>query len=437
MKIHFIGIGGIGISGLAQYMHYRGHTVSGSDIKDTIITQKLREMGITVSVPHSADAINNQDLVVHSAIIRPDNPEVIAAKSKGIEVLARREALLKILDDRKVYSVAGAHGKSTTTAILTAIMNGSAIIGAESKAFGSNVRYDATTDVMLFEADESDGSFINSNPHCAIVINAEPEHMEYYDYNFDRFYDSYKTFIKSAPCKVLNAEDPFLATLIDEVDAHWLYPSTDITEIEYALINNEPHTRFKLRDLGSFAVWGFGKHIALDAALAILAANESMDIELIRENLLTFKGIKKRFDIVGAEEKAVIIDDYGHHPTEIKATFESVKEYARLKGFDKITAIWQPHKYSRTIDNLDAFIKCFEGAEELIILPVWAAGEAPREIDFVQKFKQYNLTMADKITRANNHITVVKDEQAIQRIDSGLIIGFGAGDITYQIRGTA
>ena len=437
MKIHFIGIGGIGISGLAQYMHYKGHTVSGSDIKDTIITQKLRKMGINVTVPHSSDAIIDQDLVVHSAIIRPDNPEVIAAKAKGIEVLARREALLKILDDRKVYSVAGAHGKSTTTAILTAVMNGSAIIGAESKAFGSNVRYDASTDVMLFEADESDGSFINSNPHCAIVINAEPEHMEYYDYNFERFYESYRRFIRSAPCKVLNAEDPFLKTLIGEVDAHWLYPSKDITDIEYVLINNEPHTKFNFKDLGSFSVWGFGKHIALDAALAILAANESMDIEEIRENLLTFKGIKKRFDIVGFEKDSVIIDDYGHHPTEIKATFESVKEYAALKGFDKITAIWQPHKYSRTIDNLDAFIECFDGAQELIILPVWSAGEAPREIDFVEKFKDYNLTMADNIKRANNHITVVKNEKDIQKLDNGLIIGFGAGDITYQIRGTA
>lgn len=437
MKIHFIGIGGIGISGLAQYMHYKGHEVSGSDISDTVITKKLRSLGIKVTVPHDASAITDQDLVVHSAIISPENPEVIQAKSKGIEVLARREALLQILDTSKVYSVAGAHGKSTTTAILTAIMSGSAIIGAESKAFGSNVRYSEETDVMLFEADESDGSFINSNPHCAIVINAEPEHMEYYDYNYERFYDSYKTFIKSAPCRVLNAEDPFLSTLKDEIDAEWLYPSKDITNIEFVLINDEPHTRFTLKALGSFDVWGFGKHIALDAALAILAAKESMDIEEIRENLLTFKGIKKRFDIVGAEKGSVIIDDYGHHPTEIKATFESVKEYAHLKGFDKITAIWQPHKYSRTIDNLEEFIKCFEGAEELIILPVWSAGEASRDIDFKEKFKRYNLTMADNIKRANNTITVIKDKETLKTLDRGLIIGFGAGDITYQIRGTA
>ena len=437
MKIHFIGIGGIGISGLAQYMHFNGHEVSGSDMSDSLITQKLRKMGITINVPQQASSITDQDLVVHSAIIRPDNPEILAAKAKGIEVLARREALLKILNDRKVYAVAGAHGKSTTTAILTSIMCGSAIIGAESKSFGSNVRYEENTDVMLFEADESDGSFLNSNPHCAIVINAEPEHMEYYDYNYDLFFDSYKQFIKSAKCRVLNAEDTFLSTLVDEIDAHWLYPSKDISDIEYVLIENEPHTRFSFRDFGTFDVWGFGEHIALDAALAILAANESMDIEEIRENLLDFKGIKKRFDIVGAEENRVIIDDYGHHPTEIKATFQSVKEYAALKGFDKITAIWQPHKYSRTIDNLEEFIKCFDGAQELIILPVWEAGEAKRDIDFEEKFKRYNLTMADKITRANNTITVVKDKKDLKTLNKGLIIGFGAGDITSQIRGTA
>ena len=437
MKIHFIGIGGIGISGLAQYMHFQGHQVSGSDIKETIITKKLRAMGIAISVPHSANAITNQELVVHSAIISPQNPEIIAAKERGIEVLARREALPKILNEKKVYAVAGAHGKSTTSAILASIMEGSAIIGAESKDFGSNVRYDATSDVMLFEADESDGSFVNTNPYCAIVVNAEPEHMEYYDYNYERFYESYKTFINLAPLKVLNAEDPFLSTLIKTVDAKWLYPSRDIQNIKFVLINNEPHTHFTFKDFGSFDVWGFGKHIAIDAALAILAANESMDIEEIRSNLLSFKGIKKRFDIVGFESDSVIIDDYGHHPTEIKATFESVKEYANLKGFKKITAIWQPHKYSRTIDNLDAFITCFDGAVELIILPVWAAGERPCAIDFQESFKAYNLTIADTILRKNNSIKVIKDNKEIKSLDKGLIIGFGAGDITYQIRGIA
>ncbi|MDD5156684.1 UDP-N-acetylmuramate--L-alanine ligase [Sulfurimonas sp.] len=436
MKIHFIGIGGIGISGLAQFMQYRGHEVSGSDISNSAITKKLIASGIKVTVPHNALAITNQDLVVHSAIIRPDNPEVIEAKAKGIEVVARREALPQILKGSKVYSVAGAHGKSTTTAILASIMNGSTIIGAESKAFGSNVRYEKDSDIMIFEADESDGSFLNTNPYCAVVINAEPEHMEYYDYNYDRFYDSYKTFIKSAGHRVLNAEDVFLSTLIGEIEANWLYPTKDITNIGFILIDDEPHTKFSLKELGNFVVWGFGTHIALDASLAILAAIESMDIEDIRKNLLQFKGIKKRFDIVGLEKESVIIDDYGHHPTEIKATFESVKEYAKLKGFDKITAIWQPHKYSRTIDNLKEFVNCFEGASELIILPVWAAGEAIRDIDFKNEFQKYNPIMADSIKRVGSGVEIVKNHQTLKTIDKGLIISFGAGDITYQIRGT-
>jgi len=433
MKVHFIGIGGIGISGLAKFMLSQGHKVSGSDISETAITSKLKDLGMKLTIPHDASAITDQDLVVHSAIIRPDNVEVIAAKDKNIEVLARREALPMIVKDKKVYAVCGAHGKSTTTAILSSIMDGSSIIGAESKEFGDNVRA-AEGDILLFEADESDGSFLNSNPYCAIIPNAEPEHMEYYDYNFDRFYDAYRTFISSATLRVLNAEDPFLSTVKDE--AVRLYPSKDIKNIEYVLINDEPHTRFELLDMGVFEVWGFGEHIAIDAALAILAAKFSMDIELIRQKLLNFKGIKKRFDIIN-KNQSILIDDYGHHPTEIKATLESVKAYAELMGIDKITAIWQPHKYSRTIDNLDAFIKCFEGASELIILPVWAAGEAKRQINFEKDFERYSPLMADSVKRSNNDIDVIKDNKVLKSLDKGLIVGFGAGDITYQLRGAS
>jgi UDP-N-acetylmuramate--alanine ligase len=433
MKIHFIGIGGIGISGLAKFMLAQGHEVSGSDISETAITRKLEEMGIPLTIPHDASAITDQDLVVHSAIIRPDNVEVIAANEKNIEVLARREALPMIVKDKKVYAVCGAHGKSTTTAILASVMDGSAVIGAESKEFGDNVR-SSDCDVLLFEADESDGSFLNSNPYCAIVPNAEPEHMEYYDYNFDRFYDAYRSFINLATLRVINAEDPFLSTL--DCEAIRLYPSKDIKSIEYVLINDEPHTRFELLDMGVFEVWGFGEHIAIDAALAVLAAIQSEDIETVRAKLLNFKGIKKRFDIIN-KESSILIDDYGHHPTEIKATLVSVKAYADLMGIDKITAIWQPHKYSRTIDNLDAFINCFEGASDLIILPVWAAGEAKRMIDFEKDFERYSPLMADSVKRSANDLDIMKDDKVLKSLDRGLIVGFGAGDITYQLRGIA
>lgn len=435
MKYHFIGIGGIGISGLAKYMHYRGHEVSGSDICESIITRKLESEGLHVSIPQVAENITDHERVIHSAIIRGDNPEILAARAKGIEVIARREALLEILHDSKVYAVAGAHGKSTTSAILSSIMHGSAIIGAESKEFGSNVRYCDESDVLIFEADESDGSFLNSNPYCAIVTNAEPEHMEYYNYDEELFYNSYREFIQKAPWRVLNAEDPFLSTV--EGDATRLYPSRDITKIAYVLRDDEPYTRFELLDLGSFEVWGFGEHIAIDAALAILAALKSMDVESIRTNILNYKGIKKRFDIVGSDENVVIIDDYGHHPTEIKATMKSVQEYKRLKKMQTITAIWQPHKYSRTIDNLEAFVSCFEGVDELIILPVWAASESEQFIDFENEFSAYNLHFCDRLNRVGNSFELIKDDTIIKTIDRGLIVGFGAGDITYQIRGRA
>jgi len=433
MKIHFIGIGGIGISGLAKFMLAQGHEVSGSDISQTVITKQLASLGMKLTIPHDASAITDQDLVVHSAIIRPDNVEVLAAKAKNIEVLARREALPMIVENKKVYAVCGAHGKSTTTAILASVLEGSAIIGAESKEFKDNVRH-AQGDVLLFEADESDGSFLNSNPYCAIIPNAEPEHMEYYDYNFDRFYDAYRTFINSASLRVINAEDPFLATL--ECEAIRLYPSKDIKSIEYVLINDEPHTRFELLDMGVFEVWGFGEHIAIDAALAVLAATQSEALEVVRAKLLNFKGIKKRFDIINKND-AILIDDYGHHPTEIKATLESVKAYADLMGIDNITAIWQPHKYSRTIDNLDAFINCFEGTSELIILPVWAAGEKKRTINFEKDFKRYAPLMADGVKRSDNDLDIMKDNKVLKSLDKGLIVGFGAGDITYQLRGIA
>ncbi|MEJ2499761.1 MAG: UDP-N-acetylmuramate--L-alanine ligase [Campylobacterales bacterium] len=433
MKIHFIGIGGIGISGLAQYMDHKGNRVSGSDIADNRIVRQLKSKGIDITIPHDPSAITDQDLVVHSAIIKPDNVEVVAAKEKGIEVLPRREALLRILHDKEVYAVAGAHGKSTTSAMLAAIMDGSAIIGAESKAFGSNVRYEEENDRLIFEADESDGSFLNSNPYCAIVTNAEPEHMEYYEYDYERFYDAYRRFIASAKIRVLNAEDEFLSTIED--DAVRLHPGRDISEVEYVLRGGEPHTRFTLKEMGTFEVWGFGEHIALDAALAILAAAQTMPVDAVRERILNYKGIKKRFDIIGTETNCVLIDDYGHHPTEIAATMASARTYARLKGLETITAVWQPHKYSRTIDNLEAFSHCFEGVDRLIILPVWAAGEDARVIDFEEVFAAYAPFLADAVKRSGCGLDIVKDGKIAEHLGEGLIIGFGAGDITYQLRG--
>jgi len=236
-----------------------------------------------------------------------------------------------------------------------------------------------------------------------------------------------------AKLRVINAEDEFLQNY--KGYAIRLYPSKDIHNIEFILKNDEPYTRFTLKDLGEFEVWGFGFHIAVDASCAILAASQTMSIDKIKENLVKYKGIKKRFDIVQKSENFVVIDDYAHHPTEIKATLQSVELYNKYKQLDKKIVIWQPHKYSRTMDNLEGFKECFKGCDDLIILPVWSVAEEVREIDFAKEFTHYNTTLCTKISTSNGKIELLDENNKVVRIiDSGIALGVGAGDITYQLR---
>ena len=428
-SIHFVGIGGIGLSALARYLKKEGYTISGSDMRETRITRALVDEGIDVCIPHCPESIKDQDIVIYSAAVKDTNVELIEARKRGIMTLSRKDALPLILKEKRVFSVCGAHGKSTTSAILASMVDGSVIIGAESKQFDTNMHYQVSNNI-IFEADESDSSFLNSNPYIAIVTNAEPEHMEFYHYDYDKFYAAYKSFLQSATIRVINAEDKFLSTLGD-MDAIRLYPSRDITELKTILRNGEPFTSFILKDLGRFEVWGIGEHIAIDASLAILASINEIDLETTREKIKNYRGIKKRFDILTKTDNYALVDDYGHHPTEIKATIHSAQIYANLLHLDKITAIWQPHKYSRTIDNLQGFVNCFAGVDELIIMPVWSAGEAKREIDFIKEFEQYKPEFIDTLKRDGDFI----DLDNHKKLDSGLVIGFGAGDITYQLRG--
>ena len=438
MKIHFIGIGGIGLSALAKFLARDGHRISGSDIKQSEITDDLAlNFDVKTTIPHHEDAIcEDIDRIIYSAVIRPTNAEYKRAKELGIELLSRKEALKVILKDKEVYAVGGAHGKSTTSAMLSSIVpKSNALIGAISKEFGSNVR-DYENEKVVFEADESDESFLNSNPYLAIVTNVEPEHMEYYEYNEERFYNAYKNFLSLAKIRVINAEDEFLSTLT--MDSIKLYPSKDIKNLNYTLHNGEPYTEFELLNYGKFKVFGFGFHIALDSALAILASLELKEnIEDIRENLLNYKGIKKRFDVIYNCKECVIIDDYGHHPTEIKATIESLEIYKKLRDFNNLFVIWQPHKYSRTLDNLQAFVECFQGVDELVILPIWSAGEIEIDIDLKGAFSRYKLFMADNVKTEDGVVKVIRDGHTIREYSNSLIVAFGAGDITYQIRGEA
>ena len=431
-KVHFIGIGGIGISAIARFLHEKGHKISGSDIKESKTTLELKDEGIEVITPHCKEAIKDQDFVVYSAAIKEDNIELVEARRKGIKCFSRKEILPYVLEDKCVFAVAGAHGKSTTSAMLASLIEGSVIIGAISKQFGSNMRY-AKSDNVVFEADESDSSFLNSNPYLAIVTNAEPEHMEHYDYDLAKFYAAYKGFLERAKVRVINAEDEFLSTL--KLDAIRLFPSSDITELTMVVRDYQPYTSFNLKNLGKFEAFGMGEHIAIDASLAILAAMHETPLKDIRENLLNFKGIKKRFDILCANKNFVLIDDYAHHPTEIKATLKSVFEYAKILGINSVTAIFQPHRYTRLSTNLPGFKECFKGVDELVILPVYAAGENPIEVDMKSEFSEYNPIFTDKVERVEEGIEFTDEFGVKNRLSDGIVVGFGAGDISVQLRG--
>ena len=431
-KVHFIGIGGIGISAIARFLHEKGHKISGSDIKESKTTLELKDEGIEVITPHCKEAIKDQDFVVYSAAIKEDNIELVEARRKGIKCFSRKEILPYVLEDKCVFAVAGAHGKSTTSAMLASLIEGSVIIGPISKQFGSNMRY-AKSDNVVFEADESDSSFLNSNPYLAIVTNAEPEHMEHYDYDLAKFYAAYKGFLERAKVRLINAEDEFLSTL--KLDAIRLYPSSDITELTMVVRDYQPYTSFNLKNLGKFEAFGMGEHIAIDASLAILAAMHETPLKDIRENLLNFKGIKKRFDILSANKNFVLIDDYAHHPTEIKATLKSVFEYAKILGIKSVTAIFQPHRYTRLSTNLPGFKECFKGVDELVILPVYAAGENPIEVDMKSEFSEYNPIFTDKVERVEEGIEFTDEFGVKNRLSDGIVVGFGAGDISVQLRG--
>ncbi|MBF7042799.1 UDP-N-acetylmuramate--L-alanine ligase [Campylobacter volucris] len=425
-KIHFIGIGGIGISALARFLKEQGFEISGSDIKESKTTKELEKEGISIKIPHHKDNVKNVDLVVYSAAIKEDNEELLSAKEQNISTLSRKEALPMILKDKRVFAVAGAHGKSTTSSILASLIEASVIIGAVLKESGTNMLYKESQNI-IFEADESDSSFLNSNPYLAIVTNVEAEHLDHYGNDLARLHKAYEDFLNLSKIQVINAEDEFLAKL-NLSNCKKLYPSKDIKNIRMSVENFKPKIHFELKDFGEFGVCGMGEHVALDASLAILAASEFLSTDQIRTNLQNYQGIKKRFDILFANEKMALIDDYGHHPTEIKTTLKAAKEYANLAGYKKLIAIFEPHRYTRLSANVEYFSQVLSCVDELYILPVYAAGEAKIDINMQKYFP--NAHFIKDIKREQNAIYL--DEILL---DSGLVIGFGAGDISVKLRG--
>lgn len=427
-RVHFIGIGGIGLSALALFMKEKKYIISGSDLYPSEITKSLEKEGITIYTPHTQDSIDeNIDMVIYSAAIKYDNIELVKARKLGIKVYSRNEALKMILDEKLVYAVAGAHGKSTTSAIFAHIISSSFILGAIDKKYQKNMVYKKNTPIV-FEADESDGSFLNSNPYLCIITNAEPEHMEFYKYDLNRFYKAYEKFLLSSKIRVINAEDEFLSRFED--DAVRLYPSRDITEFRFFVDNGYPKISFKLKDLGVFECFGMGFHIAIDASLAILAAYHiGYDLEEIKNGLKEFCGIKKRFDILKTSGDFVLIDDYAHHPTEIDATLKSVKQYANALGINDIKVVWQPHKYTRLIQNLDGFKRVLNG-NDLYVTNVYSAFEKHQDINLKEHFDG---ELIEDVKRYENHLEFITNN-GVKKIEKGIVICFNAGDLSHKIR---
>lgn len=444
LKVHFIGIGGIGVSALARLIKAQGAVVSGSDIFYSHIVKDLEKEGIRINIPHEGNMVEGKDVVIHSAIIKSDNVELQEALRRDISILSRKEAIKILLSKKKVLSICAAHGKSSTSAILSSILPGAnALIGAISKEFNSNARI-VDSEILVFEADESDKSFLNSNPYVSIVLNAEAEHLESYENNFSKLKNSYVDFMNLSKKVIINTSCCVLDELKSSVNVELIVfnPDKDLHILGYELIENIPYIRFSLLDYGEFKMQGIGAHNAINASMAIICATEFLDIESIKNNLLNFKGIKKRFDILQNLDSSApcIIDDYAHHPTEIRATLSSCKIYQDMLPFKReekhIIAIFQPHKYSRLRDNLDDFIECFKLCDRLIILPVYAAGEAKIDFDFEALFKKYNPTFVHLVKKEGANLVLLDDcKNTIEILDSGIIIGLGAGDITYQLRG--
>lgn len=425
-RVHFIGIGGIGLSALALFLHERGYEISGSDSMPSKITKGLANRGMKIYKGHSKEHIKGADLVIYSAAIRKDNEEYLAALKADFPCLSRKDALPLILQGKNVIAIAGAHGKSTTSSILASLLDSSMIIGAVSKQYGSNMIY-KKSEFLVFEADESDSSFLNANPHTAVVTNVDAEHLEHYGGNYCLLKNAYKEFLLKAKQRVINFEDEYLSTL--KIDALRLNPSKDITNISYKIKDFLPYLSFDLAKHGRFELFGLGEHNAINASLALLVALQYENADVLRKRLLAYEGIKKRFDILYATQQMALIDDYAHHPKEIKACLNSAQIYAKLAGYDKISVLFEPHKFSRFLALKQDFVEVLSKVENLYILPVYAASEDAVRIDFAKIFPK--ATLVEKIQR-NERSLLINDDILLKR---GLVVGMGAGDITYKLRG--
>jgi UDP-N-acetylmuramate--alanine ligase len=450
--IHFVGIGGIGMSGIAEVMNNLGYTVQGSDIAEGYVVEGLRKRGIKVMIGHAAENIGDAAVVVTSTAVKRDNPEVVAALEHRVPVVRRAEMLAELMRLKNTVAVAGTHGKTTTTSMVACLLDAggvdpTVINGGIINSYGSNARLGAS-DWMVVEADESDGSFLRLDGTIAVVTNIDPEHLDHYG-SFDRVKESFVEFIENVPfygAAVLCIDHPEVQAVIPKVRDRRVitYGFSAQADVRGEAVTPVPGgNRFDValrqRD-GTFRrIEGIelpmpGRHNVQNALAAVaVAAEMGCTDEVIRTGFGNFAGVKRRFTKVGEVGGATIIDDYGHHPVEIKAVLAAARE--GVKG--RVIAVVQPHRFTRLRDHMEDFQGAFNDADVVYAAPVYAAGEQP--IEGITS----DAMVAGMKDRGHRSAQVIAGADALAEVlaeslqEGDIVVCLGAGDITKWAAGLA
>src|SRR4051812_18632742 len=393
--IHFVGIGGIGMSGIAEVLHNLGYTVQGSDVADSANVKRLRDQGITVSIGHEAKNIAGAEVIVVSSAIKRDNPELVAARLKRLPVVRRAEMLAELMRLKSCVAVGGTHGKTTTTSLVAALLDAggldpTVINGGIINAYGTNARLGAG-DWMVVEADESDGTFLKLPADVAIVTNVDAEHLDHFK-TFAAVQEAFIDFVANVPFygfAVMCTDHPIVQRLVGRITDRRIITYGENPQADVRLADLDHHdgrSKFSVlfRDRAGNTVHAIkdlslpmpGRHNALNATSAVAVAHElKIPDDTIRAALAKFGGVKRRFTKVGEWKGVTVIDDYGHHPVEIAAVLKAARDVT--KG--QVIAVVQPHRYTRLKTLFEPFSTCFNDADAVIVADVYSAGEQPIE----------------------------------------------------------
>jgi len=382
--VHFIGVGGIGMSGLAEILRTLEFDVSGSDLREGENTRNLQRLGVRIDVGHRAQNVHGADVVVYTSAVNPDNPELVAAKLHGIPAIARAEMLAELMRVKYGIAIAGSHGKTTTTSLVATILRASGfdptvVVGGRMASLSSNARLGAG-DLLVAEADESDGSFLRLTPTIAVVTNIDPEHLDFYK-THEAVKEAFVAFLEKVPfygLSVLCLDHPHVQDLLPRVHRrHVTYGLSSQAQysarsIAFRGLSTSFVAYRRGEPLGEFTVRMPGQHNVLNTLAAIAVADElEVPLDVMKEALATFHGVARRFSIVDEAEGVTLVDDYGHHPAEIEATLSAARN-----AYDKrILVAFQPHRYTRTESLWDDFTRSFNKADVVLVCDIYAAGE--------------------------------------------------------------